>query len=113
MLLKAWRGQERLWKVWWLLGVPLHVVWWTLYIDLWLSGLAPESFLLITVWVWPVLRALLIAYAALYLAWCFVAWRCAGNAGRRIWSIAARVLIGVGLGSFAIECLLISGAPLV
>ncbi len=43
MLLKVWRGKERFWKVWWLLGVPLHVAWWTLYFDLCASGLAPEN----------------------------------------------------------------------
>jgi hypothetical protein len=111
MLLKAWRGQERFWKVWWLLGVPLNVAWWTFYIDLWTKGLAPEPFLLLIVWFWPVLKGLLAGYAVLYLAWCTAAWRCAGNVDHRLWTVVARVLIGVGLGSFITECLLILAAP--
>jgi hypothetical protein len=111
MLLKAWRGQERFWKVWWLWGVPIHAVWWTVYIDLWMSGLAPEPFLLLTVWFWPILAGVFAACSLLYLMWCFVAWRCAGNVERHIWTIVARVLIGVGLGSFLTECVLIVMAP--
>jgi hypothetical protein len=111
MLLKAWRGQERLWKVFWLLGVPLNAAWWTLYADVWTSGLAPEPFLRVNLWFWPVLEGLLAAFAALYLAWCMLAWRCAANADNRLWTLAARVLIGVALGSFATELLLIYGQP--
>jgi hypothetical protein len=110
MLLKVWRGEERLWKVFWLLGVPLNVAWWTFYVDLWSRGLAPESFLLVSIWFWPVLLIALAVYAALYFAWCTVAWRCAGNVEHRVWTVVARLLVGVGLGSFATECLLILGA---
>jgi hypothetical protein len=111
MLLKALRGQERFWKVWWFWGVPIHAIWWTVYIDLWTSGLAPEPFMLLSVWLWPVLAGVFAACSLIYLFWCFVAWRCAGNVERRVWKIVAYVLIGVGLGSFLTECVLIVMAP--
>lgn len=113
MLRKAWRGEERFWKVWWLLGVPFHLAWWALYLWIWRSGIAPETFLLISTWFWPGLLALFAACSALFLAWCTAAWRCAGNVDHRVWTILARLLIGVGLGSFVTECLLILGAPLI
>jgi hypothetical protein len=112
MLLKAWRGEERFWKVWWLLGVPLHVLWWTVWFDLWVSGLAPETFLLMTVWFYPGMLLVLAGFAALFLGWCTLAWRCAGNVDRALWTTLGRVLIGATLGSFLTECLLIVGAPL-
>ncbi|MDR5799590.1 hypothetical protein [Caballeronia sp. LZ001] len=112
MLPRAWRGEERFWKVLWLLGLPLHLAWWALYLYLLSSGLAPETFLLLTIWFWPGTLALFAAGSVLYLAWCAVAWRCSGNVDNRFWTILARVLIGVGLGSFLTEWLLILGAPL-
>jgi hypothetical protein len=111
MLLKAWRGEERFWKVWWLLGVPLQALWWTVWFDLWKSGLAPEHFVLIAVWFWPGALAVLTAFGALFLTWCMAAWRCAGNVDNLFSSMIARVLIGVTLGSFVTECLLIFAVP--
>ncbi|MDR5740830.1 MULTISPECIES: hypothetical protein [unclassified Caballeronia] len=113
MLRKAWRGEERFWKVWWLLGLPLHLAWWAVYLYLWGTGVAPEPFLLITIWFWPGMLGLFAACAALYLAWCTAAWRCSANVDRRVWTYVARVLIGVGLGSFLTECALILTAPFV
>ncbi|WP_244850761.1 MULTISPECIES: hypothetical protein [unclassified Caballeronia] len=113
MLRKAWRGEERFWKVWWLLGLPIHLAWWAVYLYLWGTGVAPEAFLLITIWFWPGTLGLFAACGALYLAWCTAAWRCSGNVDRRMWTYVARVLIGVGLGSFLTECALILTAPLV
>lgn len=72
MLPKAWREQERFWKVWWLWGAPIHAVWWTVYIDLWTSGLAPEPFLLLTVWFWSVLAGV---FAAVFAALSFLVLR--------------------------------------
>jgi len=111
MFRKAWRGEERFWKVWWLLGVPIHLAWWFVYLDLWTSGVAPESFLLLTVWFWPGMLGVFAICSVLYLLWCTLAWRCAGNVDRRMWTVIARVLIGVGLGSFLTECALILSAP--
>ena len=112
MLLKAWRGEERFWKVWWLLGMPLHVVWWTVWFDLWTSGLVHETFFLITVWFWPGMLGALAVFAGLYAVWGTLAWRCAGNVEYRLWANVGRVLIGVTLGSFLTECVLIFTGPL-
>jgi hypothetical protein len=112
MLLKAWRGEERFWKIWWFFGVPLQAAWWTAYFYFWSGTLAPETLFLLTVWFWPVALYGLAIFAVLFLIWSVLAWRCASNVTNTLWANFARVLIGVTLGSFITECVLILTAPL-
>ncbi len=71
-----------------------------------------RKFLLLSVWLWPWLLALFGACSALYLVWCVLAWRCAGNVDHRMWGSLGRVSVGIAFGSFVTECLLILAAPL-
>lgn len=82
----ALHGNARLWKVWWLAGIPVAGLAYGL-------GVSAEHFrhdeahfsgaLLDT------LKFLLC------LLWLNVAWRCANNVGRRLWSGIARCAIAV------------------
>ena len=88
ILARAWRGEERLWKVWWYIGAPIAVL------DKAVSVAISARLVLGH----PVLSlaatsALLIAY----LAWCVMAWNCAPNVNKAIWTPIARIVITLGL----------------
>jgi hypothetical protein len=78
---RAWRGRERLWKVWWLYGVPvlLSEFLFTISIDTPYSGLI------------ALLSKGLLALVS--VLWCIVAWRCARNTDNKLWMFSARVLV--------------------
>ena len=86
---RAWRGEERLWKVWWYLGGPLVIAG---AVTEKLAAGNPFSILAVAV-------ALLVAY----FAWCGMAWRCAPNVDNKIWTPIARILIVLGLLRTAAE----------
>ena len=85
---RAWRGEERLWKVWWYVGGPLAIA------GAVTAKLVANPFLVLAVGV-----ILLVAY----VAWCGMAWRCAPNVDNKIWTLIARTLIVLGLLRTAIE----------
>ena len=88
-LARAWRGDERLWKVWWYIGAPLAI-----------AGRVTEKLVAtdpFTALVSSV--ALLVAY----IAWCSMAWRCAPNVDNKIWTPIARVVIVLGLLRTALQ----------
>jgi len=78
--LRAWRGEQPLWKVFWIYGVGT-------------SG-ALIAFYVIAFYVDRVaLRQALLLCFALYTAWILVSvWRCANNTRERIWGLFARFL---------------------
>jgi hypothetical protein len=86
-LARAWRGEERLWKVWWYLGGPIAIA----------NGvagkLAPPTKPFLVLLLLAFVAALLVAY----IAWCVMAWRCAPNVDHKVWDPIARVLIVLGL----------------
>jgi hypothetical protein len=87
---RAWRGDERLWRVWWLLGIVLGAL--GLLAAQALDRAPTQSTLA------PFIPTLvLFALFAPYLVWCKMAWSCAKNVDWKPWSIAARVLIVIGL----------------
>lgn len=78
--LRAWRGQQPLWKVFWVYGVVTSGVLITFYvIAFYVDRIA--------------LRQALLIFFAPYTAWILVSvWRCANNTRERFWSLFARLL---------------------
>jgi hypothetical protein len=81
--------EEKLWKVWWLWGVP--VAWITsalvlLAEELRMAGLHSAGNLLD------------VAKLAVYWYWCRLAWRCSGNVGNPVWTFLSKGALAVGLG---------------
>jgi len=78
--LDAWRGEQPLWKVFWIYGVATSVVLITFYvIAFYVDRIA--------------LRQVLLLCFAPYTAWILVSvWRCANNTRERFWSLLARLL---------------------
>jgi hypothetical protein len=77
-----WRGDERLWKTFWIIGIALSA--WlgiTLYFadmkglpPIWWVGFAP---IVIAVHIW----------------WYIALWRCAPNTSRVVWKVLARAFV--------------------
>jgi hypothetical protein len=78
--LRAWRGQQPLWKVFWLYGVATSSV----LIAVYLFAFFVER---------VALRQILVLCFAPYTAWILVSvWRCSNNAREQFWSLLARLL---------------------
>ena len=78
--IRAWRGEEPLWKVFWVYGVATSVTIVTLYIVAFYDGRMA-------------LRQVLLPCFAAYTAWILVSvWRCASNTNEKLWSTRARFL---------------------
>lgn len=79
---------DRLWKVWWLWGIPLA----------WLTTalvLGAEAF---RVGDMPAAGdALDLLRLAIYWIWCRAAWRASGEVGNRLWTPLTKATLGVGL----------------
>lgn len=88
---QAWRGRERLWKVWWLVGVPLRII-----------GPLLVAFVADKFGAGSSVVASLVFLIA-YLAWCVMAWRNSPNVENKVWTSVARVLIVLGLLLTAID----------
>ena len=91
---RAWRGEERLWKVWWLLGLPVNSVCEILArgVEL-ISG--PDS---------PTSLFLAFSVLCLTLAWCNMVWACAHNVKIRRKYIWHRVWGYIAKGMVITEC---------
>src|SRR5664279_2270012 len=78
--LRAWRGEQPLWKVFWVYGVVTSGVLITFYvIAFYVDRIA--------------LRQILLFCFAPYTAWILISvWRCANNTEERIWGLFARLL---------------------
>lgn len=78
--LRAWRGEQSLWKVFWVYGVVASGVLITFYfIAFYVDRVA--------------LRQVLLLCFAFYTAWILVSvWRCANNTEERMWGLFARLL---------------------
>jgi hypothetical protein len=78
--LAAWRGEQPLWKVFWLYGVAVSGVLIAIYAAAFYSDRVA-------------LRQVLLVCFALYTVWILVSvWRCANNTRERYWSLLARFL---------------------
>lgn len=87
---RAFRGEEKLWRVWWLAGIPVGCV-------IGVLVLAAERLRALGTWAWGWGDACDAARFLAYLAWFFVAWRCSRNVERAAWTPLARVALAVGL----------------
>jgi hypothetical protein len=77
---RAWRGEEPLWKVFWVYGVATSGVIVALYIVAFYDGRMA-------------LRQALLPCFAAYTAWILVSvWRCASNTKKTLWGTFARFL---------------------
>lgn len=78
--IRAWHGQEPLWKVFWIYGVVVSSLVIALYASAIYSGHRPLQ------------QVVLVVFAA-YTAWILVSvWRCAENVRERFWGLLARLL---------------------
>jgi len=98
-LRRAWAGEERLWKVWWLIGIPLALV--SGAFSMWYDAQTVPT---TTTWIvagvgaWGLLTA--------YLCWCNMAWSCAKNVKNPVWTRVAKVLIILGLVTTFLDLIL-------
>ena len=77
---RAWRGEEPLWKVFWVYGVATSIAIVVLYVVAFYDGHIA-------------LRQVLLPCFAAYTAWILVSvWRCADNTDEKLWSTLARFL---------------------
>jgi len=91
---QAWRGEERLWRVFWVYGVALSIVGFfgSLAVELGTAmssgvvGTPSESTWFLYYHIW-------LAVSECYWVWLGVSlWRCAFNVQRRVWGHGARTL---------------------
>jgi len=87
-LRRARRGEERLWKVWWFLGIPLAGVAGALMIG---ADALRES----GTHAWA--AALDLARLVLYWFWFGLTWRCSRNVRHAWWTAVARAALLAGL----------------
>ena len=95
MFRRAWRGEEQLWKVWWLIGIPQSAVLALLYVNV--LGQKPQSVAYIPA---------LVLYLMVYFEWVRMAWLCAPNVKRGIWTAVSYVMIVLGVLNLAKTLLL-------
>jgi hypothetical protein len=78
--IRAWHGEEPLWKVFWVYGVATSVTIVALYVVAFYDG-------------YMALRQVLLPCFAAYTAWILVSvWRCASNTNEELWGTLARFL---------------------
>ena len=90
-LVASWRGQERLYKVFWVYGFAIHLVFFAVGVAAGYLG-AP---------------AILLPLVPLYLAysvWLLVSmWRCAGNVDWSGWTYLARIWVGIACVGWGVK----------
>jgi hypothetical protein len=86
--LRSHDGQERLWKIWWLCGIP--VAWLTSALLIAGEELRVAGHAVAADW-------LDVARILLYALWARLAWQCAHNVGAWIWSPVSRGALSAGL----------------
>jgi hypothetical protein len=92
---RALRGEEKLWRVWWLGGIPVGCITAVLV-------LAAERIRASGAWAWGWGDACDVARFLVYLAWFGLAWRCSRNVQSAAWTPLARgaLLAGLVLSAF-------------
>ena len=89
LVLRIWRGEERLWKVYWLVAI--------------LGGWALATLVGAMVRTGFLYDLLGLALLVIFAGYCAVGvWRCAFNVQRMIWGYAARAIIAVSLVYFVV-----------
>lgn len=91
---RAWNGQEKLWKVYWLYGVLLGIVAQVIFLGLEILSAIGGFYIVACV----LATLLLLAYAV----WSNVAlWRCAWNAKATFWGYVVRILVVISAITYA------------
>ena len=88
VFLRSHDGQERLWKIWWLCGIP--VAWFTSALLIAGEELRVAGHAVAADW-------LDVGRILLYALWARLAWQCAHNVGTWIWSPVSRGALSAGL----------------
>jgi fatty acid desaturase len=87
---RTFRGEEELWKVWWLAGIPVALITGALWI-------AADYFRGLGAWAWGWGDACDVARLVVYLTWLKPVWRCSRNVQNIAWTPLARGALLVGL----------------
>ena len=87
---RAFRGEEKLWKVWWLSGIPVALITGALW-------LAADRLRDLGTWAWGWGDACDVARLLVYLGWFHIAWRCSRNVQSASWTPLARGALLAGL----------------
>lgn len=98
-----WRGEERLWRSFWLLGISIMVLGLLLVPILLLLGLSSGQ----------IKSAIPVFFLPLYGFWIVAVWRSAFKSSHWIWAIVARayaVIYGLGILSMALASILNRGS---
>jgi hypothetical protein len=90
---RALNGEEKLWKVWWLIGIPVG---WTAAALV----IIAEELRYAGHHGWG--DFLDLARFLIYFAWLRLAWRCSRNVGKPVWTPAAQAALAGGLVFMAI-----------
>jgi hypothetical protein len=80
-------GQEQLWKIWWICGVP--VAWITSAMVVGAEVARVSGHLIAADW-------LDVSRLFVYILWAQLAWRCAHNVNVRLWTPLARFALSAG-----------------
>ena len=90
---RAISGNERLWRVWWLWGIPVALAASALTV---VAGLARDEALYATGALLDALKVLV------YAGWLVAAWRCAPNVEDAFWKHAGRAAVALSVVLVAI-----------
>ena len=88
----AHTGVERLWKVWWLWGIPVG---WTT------SGMIIFAEFIRAAGYWGCGDLIDVLRLLVYFSWARLAWRCSHNVRNRRWTPVSRFALGAGFVSMA------------
>ena len=86
--LRSRDGEERLWRIWWICGIP--VAWIASALVIGAEAARNAGHPVPADWL-DVLRLLI------YILWAQLAWHCAHNVEKRIWAPVSRVVLTAGL----------------
>ncbi|KWO50054.1 hypothetical protein WT98_17130 [Burkholderia territorii] len=90
ILRKAWHGEEQLWKVWWLIGIPQSILLAVLYTYFLKNSQHHLPYIIATA-----------IYIVIYFSWVRMAWLCSPNVKMRIWTTVSYVMIVLGIFNLA------------
>ena len=88
----AHAGAEKLWKVWWLWGIPVG---WTT------SGMIILAEFIRAAGNWGCGDMIDVARLLVYFSWARLAWRCSHNVSDCRWTLVSRIALGAGFVSMA------------
>jgi hypothetical protein len=89
---KSWKGEEKLWKVFWIWGVPIYLS--AIPIGSITMGIEMTNSNIFAIHLALLVGILGIIFAFIYpIIFCVSLWRCAKNSDKKIYLISARIFI--------------------